>query len=93
MKTAVTSAIPIDAAAIITAISRPVSAATGAAANAAMIASGKSTAGDTVLFTYQSKVYAVVDSGATAGFQDGTDFIVEITGVTGTVTIGDFVTA
>ncbi|MGJ0377255.1 bluetail domain-containing putative surface protein [Aliarcobacter cryaerophilus] len=62
----------------------------GAAANAAMIASTKTAAGEVVLFTYKSNVYAVVESGGAAGFNDGTDFIVEITGVTGTVTFADF---
>lgn len=62
----------------------------GAAANAAMIASTKIAAGDTVLFTYQSKVYALVEEGTNVGFNNDEDFIVEITGVTGTLTVNDF---
>lgn len=63
----------------------------GVAADQAMKAAAAGTAGDVVLFTYQSKVYAVVESAtAAASFNDGTDFIVEITGVTGTVTVNDF---
>ena len=61
-----------------------------AAANTAMTAAN-TTNGDIVLFTYNSKVYATIEKGATAGFTDGTDFIVEITGVTGTVTVADFI--
>ena len=64
-----------------------------AAANIAMTAANTTTAGDIVLFTYQSKVYATIEKDAAAGFTDGTDFIVEITGVTGTVTAADFITA
>ena len=68
----------------------------GAAATAATAAAAASTnydaAGDVVLFTYQSKVYAVVEQGtAASAFNDGQDFIVDITGVTGTVTVNDFI--
>ena len=64
-----------------------------AAANIAMTAANTTTAGDIVLFTYQSKVYATIEKDAAAGFTDGTDFIVEITGVSGTVTAADIITA
>jgi hypothetical protein len=67
--------------------------AAAAAATAAetALAGNYATAGDVVLFTYQSKVYAAINDGANSTFADGTDFIVEITGVTGTVTAADFI--
>ena len=48
------------------------------------------TANDVVLFTYNSKVYAAITKDASTDFTDGTDILVDITGVTGTVGMGDF---
>lgn len=47
--------------------------------------------GDTVLFTFGTKTYVVVNVGADALVTDGTDVIVEVTGITGTLVAGDII--
>jgi len=68
-------------------------AATDAAIAAAIVlgATNYDTAGDAVLFKFGTKTYVVVNDGANVDFTDGTDVLVELTGITGTMVIGDII--
>jgi len=69
----------------------------GAAAAAAIAdaivlgATNYDTAGDAVLFKFGTKTYVVVNDAANVTFVDGTDVLVELTGITGTMVIGDII--
>ena len=48
-------------------------------------------AGDAVTFKFAGKTYITVNDAANTTFVDGTDVLVEITGITGTLVIGDII--
>jgi hypothetical protein len=65
-------------------------AATAAIADAT-VGSALDAIGDTGMFTYGGKTYLIENAGADSTFLDGTDLLVEITGYTGTIVVGDIV--
>jgi RTX calcium-binding nonapeptide repeat (4 copies) len=62
-----------------------------ATAAIALAATNYDGAGDTILFTFGSKTYLAVNEGANGTVVDGTDVIVEVTGITGTLVAGDII--
>lgn len=69
-----------------------------AAAAAAAVAAAEAattgnyaSAGDAVTFKYNDKTYLTINDGANTSFTDGTDILIEITGITGTLVIGDII--
>jgi len=61
-------------------------------ADAATTAGSTIGAGNAGTFTYNSKTYMLIDANATTGFTDGTDIVVEVTGMTGTLKAASYVT-
>lgn len=61
------------------------------AAAQAALAGNYASAGDAVLFKFGTDTYVTVNDGANTTFTDGTDVLVKLTGLTGTMVIGDIV--
>lgn len=51
------------------------------------------TAGIAAVFDYKSEKYVLIDANNTAGYTDGTDILLKVTGLTGTLATTDFTTA
>jgi Ca2+-binding RTX toxin-like protein len=80
----------------VAAVDAPVSGSASTAADLSALASGHMGVGEAILVTVTGGALAgskllLVDANGTAGFQGAGDFCIDVTGMTGTLDVGDFV--